>query len=121
MFPWLFKHATSLGPAHRCSARGAASSASRRVPATDRWRVIDQPCRTFGFYETDGTWGIEGHGVEPDIEVVDDPTDLANGVDTQLMAAIEHLLTELETNAYQPAQQPTAPDRSGFGITEEDK
>jgi len=27
---------------------------------------------TFGFYETDGTWGVEGHGVDPDILVVDE-------------------------------------------------
>ena len=33
----------------------------------------------FGFYETDGTWGIEGHGVDPDIEVIADPSKMQDG------------------------------------------
>ena len=33
------------------------------------------------FYEPDGTWAVEGHGVDPDIPVVDDPTQLARGID----------------------------------------
>src|SRR5262249_14684009 len=28
---------------------------------------------TFGFYKLDSPWGIEGHGVDPDMPVVDDP------------------------------------------------
>ena len=46
---------------------------------------------TFGFYELDGTWGIEGHGVDPDIEVVDDPAKMLEGGDPQLDAAIERM------------------------------
>ncbi|MFK5956903.1 MAG: PDZ domain-containing protein, partial [Planctomycetota bacterium] len=34
---------------------------------------------TFAYYDTDGTWGIEGHGVDPDIEVMDDPSKMQNG------------------------------------------
>jgi tricorn protease len=36
---------------------------------------------TFAFYENDGTWGIEGHGVDPDIEILDDPARMTNGGD----------------------------------------
>jgi len=76
---------------------------------------------TFGFYELDGTWGIEGHGVDPDVEVIDDPAALARGEDPQLEAAVRHLLEELErAPAIDPAR-PAAPDRSGSGITEEDR
>ena len=32
---------------------------------------------TFRMYDPKGTWFAEGHGVEPDIEVVDDPSQLA--------------------------------------------
>ncbi len=74
----------------------------------------------FAFYETDGTWGIEGHGVEPDIEVVDDPALMAGGADPQLDAAIRHMLEELETRPYRPPPRPAYPDRSGMGLSPED-
>lgn len=76
---------------------------------------------TFGYYETDGTWGIEGHGVDPDIEVIDDPALLAQGQDPQLDRAIEVILEELEAGAYRAPARPAFPDRSRMGITEEDK
>ncbi len=76
---------------------------------------------TFGFYETDGTWGIEGHGVDPDMEVIDDPALMVDGGDPQLDAAIEHLLQEIERIPYRPGVRPSDPDRSGLGVTEEDK
>ncbi len=76
---------------------------------------------TFAFYEKDGTWGIEGHGVEPDIEVVDDPAEMQDGNDPQLNTAIEHMLAEIQANPYVPPKRPAYPDRSGFGITDDDK
>jgi tricorn protease len=44
---------------------------------------------TFRMYNPDGTWFKEGYGVEPDIEVKEDPTQLAKGNDTQLKEAIK--------------------------------
>ncbi len=76
---------------------------------------------TFGFYEKDGTWGIEGHGVDPDIEVIDDPSEMQGGVDLQLDAAIDHMLEEIKRNPYEPTPVPRPPDRSGMGIKAEDK
>jgi tricorn protease len=75
---------------------------------------------TFAFYETDGTWGVEGHGVDPDIEVIDDPAKMVGGVDVQLDAAIEHLLGELERSPYRKPARPAYRDRSGMGIPPED-
>ncbi len=74
----------------------------------------------FAFYEKDGTWGIEGHGVDPDIEVVDDPAEMVGGKDPQLDAAIAHMLEEIEANPYQPPTRPAYPDRSGMGLAPED-
>ena len=76
---------------------------------------------TFGFYEQDGTWGIEGHGVDPDIEVIDDPVALWNGQDLQLEAGINAMLEALRTNPPQNPPRPTAPDRSGSGAAPEDQ
>ena len=76
---------------------------------------------TFAFYERDGTWGIEGHGVDPDIEVIDDPARMFDGGDPQLDAAIALMLEELKTKPYVPPERPAYPDRSGMGIAPEDK
>jgi len=68
----------------------------------------------FGLYGLDGTWPIEGWGVEPDIVVVNMPRDVVEGRDTQLDFAIEYLLKELSDNPGQweiPAV-PAYPDKS---------
>lgn len=76
---------------------------------------------SFAYYETDGTWGIEGHGVDPDIEVIDDPAKMMDGGDPQLDVAIEQMLKELETGAYKAPKRPAYPDRSKFGLDPNDK
>ena len=46
-------------------------------------------------YNPDGTWFAEGYGVEPDIEVKEDPSLLAKGIDSQLEAAIEEVMKSI--------------------------
>ncbi len=79
----------------------------------------------FAFYEKNGTWGIEGHGVDPDIEVIDDPALMIGApevvADPQLDAAIELMKAEIERNPYVAPKRPASPDRRGMGIREEDK
>ena len=75
---------------------------------------------TFAFFEQNGTWGIEGYGVDPDIEVVDDPSKMAGGKDVQLDAAIDYLMGELETHPFVEPKRPAYPDRSGMGILPQD-
>ena len=53
---------------------------------------------TFRMYDPDGKWFKEGHGVDPDIEVIDDPAQLAKGVDPQLERAIQEVMKLLEKN-----------------------
>jgi tricorn protease len=87
-------------------------------------RMIDGSAVTspsFAYYEKDGTWGIEGHGVDPDIEVIDDPAKMVDGGDPQLDAAIEHMLEELKTNAYKQPDRPAYPDRRNIGLDPKDK
>jgi tricorn protease len=76
---------------------------------------------TFAFFELDGTWGVEGHGVDPDIEVIDDPALMVTGGDPQLDKAIQHLLGEIEKNGFTAAQRPKYPNRKGMGLAPEDK
>ncbi len=61
---------------------------------------------TFRMYDPDGKWFKEGHGVEPDIEVIDDPTEMANGQDSQLEAAISETLKLLKANPHVQPEQP---------------
>jgi tricorn protease len=51
---------------------------------------------TFRMYNPDGTWFKEGHGVDPDLEVKEDPTSLAKGIDTQLQAAIDYVMDQIK-------------------------
>ncbi len=51
---------------------------------------------TFRMYNPDGTWFKEGHGVDPDIEVIDNPTEMAKGNDPQIQKAVEQLLSEIK-------------------------
>jgi tricorn protease len=76
---------------------------------------------TFGFYKKDGNWGIEGHGVDPDIEVIDDPAKMVDGGDPQLDAAIQLMLKEIEERPYVPPTRPAGPNRAGMGIPVEQR
>ncbi len=117
MFPALFKQ-NGLGKLIGMRTWGGLVGISGNPGLVDDGGVT---APTFAYYETDGTWGIEGHGVDPDIEVLDDPSKMLDGGDPQLDAAIEHMLKELETNAYKPPARPAYPDRSGMGVTDADK
>jgi tricorn protease len=66
----------------------------------------------FAFVNTDGEWDVEAYGVEPDVEVFDDPTLIQAGREPMLEAAVARLLEELEANP-KPARPavPTGPDR----------
>jgi len=66
----------------------------------------------FASYSADGKrWIIEGHGVDPDIVVDNDPAREYAGIDDQLNRAIEEILKELKD--YKPVPPPPAyPDKS---------
>jgi tricorn protease len=55
-------------------------------------------------YDPKGTWFAEGHGVDPDISVDDDPAQLAKGTDPQLQRAIDEILKRIAAAPKAPAQ-----------------
>ena len=61
---------------------------------------------TFRMYDPDGKWFREGHGVDPDIEVRENASQLSKGIDVQLDRAIEEALRLLESSY----KIPTHPD-----------
>jgi tricorn protease len=117
-FPYYFRQA-GLGPLIGVRTWGGLVGIGGLPPMIDGAEVT---VPNFAFYETDGTWGVEGHGVEPDIEVVDDPALMVDGTDPQLEKAIETMLAALEAGEAVPRLPiPPWPDRSGMGLPEEDR
>ncbi len=73
-------------------------------PLVDR-AYITEP--EFGGWGLDGEWMIEGRGVDPDIEVWNNPAQEMKGIDQQLDKAIEVLLQKLKD---EPVDIPGRPD-----------
>ena len=57
----------------------------------------------------DGSWVIEGHGVDPDIEVDNDPASVIAGRDNQLERAVAYLLEKIEKEPRKLPQRPPDP------------
>ena len=66
----------------------------------------------FGEYNFKGEWIIEGHGVDPDIVVVNMPKDVMAGKDDQLDKAIEVILDKIKNEPMPLPQRPPYPDKS---------
>jgi tricorn protease len=62
------------------------------------------------FWNPDGTWDVENHGVAPDIEVEMDPKAVREGHDPQLEKAVEWLLDSLKKNPLPKHQRPAFPN-----------
>lgn len=101
-FPWFFRE-MEAGPLIGERTWGGLIGPAVGHSLIDGGGFTSPPGRLFG---TDGRWFAEGHGVEPDIPVVDDPGELANGRDPQLEAAIAEVLRLLETEAQPIPEQP---------------
>jgi len=116
MFPWLFRQA-GLGPLIGTRTWGGLVGISGNPSPIDGGFIA---VPRFGFYENDGTWGVEGHGVDPDIEVIADPSLMVGGGDPQLDVAIIQMLNAIEEEPFIPAVRPADPDRSGMGLPAEE-
>lgn len=92
LFPWGFK-SLKLGKVIGKRSWGGIVGISGSKPFVD-----GQDMRTpfFTSYGLDGKWIIEGHGVDPDIEVDINPFEDYLGTDAQLNKAVEVLLEELK-------------------------
>ena len=107
-FPDFFRKA-GLGPLIGLRTWGGLIGISG-APALIDGGSITVP--TFRQYNPDGTWFLEGHGVDPDITIVDDPTQLANGTDPQLEKGVETVTDMLKKNPPVHPKQPAYQNRS---------
>ncbi|MGD8414929.1 MAG: PDZ domain-containing protein, partial [Candidatus Latescibacterota bacterium] len=101
-FPYYFK-AAGAGPLIGARTWGGLIGYTG-VPGFIDGSAITVP--TFRMYGVDGKWFAEGYGVDPDIEVKEDYTALAKGVDNQLEAAIDEAMKMLRE---QPSPRPERP------------
>ena len=108
LFPYYFKK-SGVGPLVGMRTWGGLIGISGAPQLIDGG-VVTVP--TFRMYDTEGVWFEEGYGVDPDIEVPEDPTLLARGTDPQLRAAIEEVLRQLETNPPITVERPPYEDRT---------
>ena len=102
-FPFYFREA-KLGPLVGKRTWGGLIGISGAPGIVDGG---DLTVPTFRMYDVRGKWFAEGHGVDPDIEVEDDPTLLAKGTDPQLERAIQEVQRLLkEKPVAKPARPP---------------
>jgi tricorn protease len=66
----------------------------------------------------DGKWFAEGYGIKPEIEVWDDPAQLAKGIDPQLVRAVQEAMKLVKERPRTLYPRPKFEDRSAKGLKE---
>ena len=84
--------ALGIGPVVGARTWGGVVGIDGRFDLVDGTNVT-QP--RYAFWLEGKGWGVENHGVDPDIEVVHDPADLFSDADPQLDRAVEAALAAL--------------------------
>ena len=105
IFPYMFQK-TGLGPLIGKRTWGGVVGISNRGPLLDGGNAqVPQS----GLASPDGQWVIEGHGVDPDIVVENDPASFAAGHDLQLERAIEEVKNRMKTKIAKLPNRPADP------------
>lgn len=101
IFPYMFREA-GLGPLIGKRSWGGVVGISGRGPLIDGGNVFVPGS---ALTNAKGEWIIEGHGVDPDIEVDNDPASEIAGKDPQLERGITEAMSRLKT----PVKLPPRP------------
>ena len=108
LFPYSFKK-HKMGKVIGMRTWGGVVGIRGSLPFIDGGQLRKPEFASYSAEES--KWIIEGHGVEPDIIVVNDPAKEYAGEDEQLNKAIEVILEEIKN--YKPVPDiPEAPDKS---------
>jgi len=109
LFPYQFRH-YKIGQLIGQRTWGGVVGIRGSLPILDGG-FLNKP--EFAHTSADGSeFIIEGRGVEPDIEVINDPHDEFMGVDRQLEKAIEVIKAEMRKGSYKYPGIPPYPDKS---------
>jgi tricorn protease len=99
-FPFYFREA-GLGPLIGTRTWGGLIGISGSPGLVDGGAVT---VPTFRMYDAKGKWFAEGYGVDPDIPVDENPTELAKGVDPQLERAIQEVMARIKAQPGLPSR-----------------
>ncbi len=109
LFPYQFKY-YQMGTLIGRRSWGGVTGINSPLPFVDGGYLYKPE---FGHYSADGKkWIIEGHGVDPDIEVINNPADVYKGIDKQLDKAIEVVKEQMKTYPYKVVPHPRFEDKS---------
>lgn len=105
IFPYMFRQA-GLGPLIGKRSWGGVVGISNRGGLIDGGGVS---VPEFGMLNLKGEWVIEGYGVDPDIEIENEPKAVIAGGDPQLERAVQEVMKKLSTTPTRPVARPPAP------------
>jgi tricorn protease len=105
IFPAMFRE-SGLGPLIGKRSWGGVVGITNRGTLIDGG-VVNVP--EFGFVNAKGEWVIEGYGVDPDIEVENDPKSVILGKDPQLERAVTEVMNQLKVKPGRLPERPAAP------------
>jgi len=106
LMPWMFRKAR-IGKLVGKRTWGGLVGIFDFPPLIDGGTVT---APNLAFYNTEGAWDVENHGVAPDVEVEFDPQAWRAGHDPQLERAVEIALAELERNPPPVGKRPPFPN-----------
>jgi tricorn protease len=106
MMPWLFR-AAGIGPLVGMRTWGGLVGMAGAAALMDGG-FTGAP--QSGFWNPKGTWDVENHGVDPDVEVAMDPASVKAGHDAQLEKTVEVCLDLLAKNPPPKHKKPAYPD-----------
>jgi tricorn protease len=102
IFPYMFRKA-GLGPLIGKRSWGGVVGIQSRGPLIDGGTIFVPGS---GLSDENGSWIIEGYGVDPDIDVDNDPKSEIEGRDPQLERGIAEVMARLRTPVKLPAKPP---------------
>jgi len=105
IFPYMFRQA-GLGPLIGKRSWGGVVGINDRGPLIDGGRAF---VPLGGMGSVDGQWIIEGHGVDPDIVVENDPAAVAAGHDPQLERGIVEVIKAIQEHPMHLPPRPPDP------------
>lgn len=107
LLPYMFQK-NKLGPLVGTRTWGGLVGTWDTPPFIDGGRMV---APRGGFFDTEGEWAVEGKGVSPDIEVLQDPKTVIAGKDPQLERAVQEAMKLLQTQGIQLKKEPAPPIR----------
>ncbi len=107
LLPYLFRR-MNIGPLVGTKTWGGLVHTADTPLFIDGGRMV---APRGGFYDVNGQWAIEGEGVAPDIEVLQDPAEVLRGGDPQLERAVKEAMKLLEVQGVKLKPEPAPPVR----------